>query len=349
MGTATISYGPKLGLINNAAINQVYVNQLRAFLQAMDQLINGSVINATTAVPPSSPNNGDAYLLTGGTPSGAWLGQAGNIAVWDTQVTNAGTNTLNPAWVFYTPQQGWILWNIALAGLYVYNGSAWTSLAGGANFPTNTDITSMTGIPNTTINTSGYTYSDGTNPPIYVGNAATTASGVAGPNGLYWGTGNFTTPTSGGAAFIGEGPWTGLGVTGVGVGVVNSVGSSLIYGGGIGTTGTVEGNTIVALTSLQSRGIAQVTEVQSFGTVYPGATISFVSQITPPSTAGPVYSFQGGGTSAGSGNLMGFANYPAQTTVGAAGGASTLPVTPTGYLQVFINGNLQVIPYYAAA
>lgn len=35
------------------------------------------------------------------------------------------------------------------------------------------------------------------------------------------------------------------------------------------------------------------------------------------------------------------------TTVGAPGGASALPLTPTGYLQVTINGTLQKIPYYA--
>lgn len=38
-----------------------------------------------------------------------------------------------------------------------------------------------------------------------------------------------------------------------------------------------------------------------------------------------------------------------QTTVGAAGGASALPATPTGYLK-FINGNTEyVIPYYAVS
>ena len=35
------------------------------------------------------------------------------------------------------------------------------------------------------------------------------------------------------------------------------------------------------------------------------------------------------------------------TTVGAAGGASALPATPTGYLQVVIGGTTYKIPYYA--
>jgi hypothetical protein len=36
-----------------------------------------------------------------------------------------------------------------------------------------------------------------------------------------------------------------------------------------------------------------------------------------------------------------------QTTVGAAGGASAIPATPTGYLTVNIGNASYVIPYYA--
>lgn len=42
-------------------------------------------------------------------------------------------------------------------------------------------------------------------------------------------------------------------------------------------------------------------------------------------------------------------NGATQTTVGAAGGASGLPATPTGYAKININGTDQVVPYYAAA
>lgn len=38
-----------------------------------------------------------------------------------------------------------------------------------------------------------------------------------------------------------------------------------------------------------------------------------------------------------------------QTTVGAAGGASALPATPTGYLRFYLGSTQYVIPYYAAA
>lgn len=36
-----------------------------------------------------------------------------------------------------------------------------------------------------------------------------------------------------------------------------------------------------------------------------------------------------------------------QTTVGAAGGATALPATPTGYIVVVINGAEYIVPYYA--
>jgi len=38
---------------------------------------------------------------------------------------------------------------------------------------------------------------------------------------------------------------------------------------------------------------------------------------------------------------------PAQGTVGAAGGASALPATPTGYFTIKVNGSTFVVPYYA--
>ena len=42
-------------------------------------------------------------------------------------------------------------------------------------------------------------------------------------------------------------------------------------------------------------------------------------------------------------------NTTVQTTVGAAGGATALPATPTGYVLININGTNRAIPYYAAS
>lgn len=42
-------------------------------------------------------------------------------------------------------------------------------------------------------------------------------------------------------------------------------------------------------------------------------------------------------------------NITLQSTVGAAGGASALPATPTGYVLINLNGTNRAIPYYAAS
>lgn len=339
---ATISFGPKLGLLNNAAINQTYYDQLRKLIQALDQLIMGNVINATAVVPPSSPNNGDSYLISS-TPSGAWSTfPVNSIAVWDTQVTNSGTNTLNPAWVNYVPKSGWIIWNIALGSLVVFNGSAWTPFAGGANFPTNTDITSMTGIPNTGISSTGYTYNDGTNPPTYVGNAA--LPGDSGQNGFRWGTGSWSSPTSVGTVIIGNGPWTGLDATGVGVGVVSTGGgATVLNANGLQSSGTVESNFGNFLTQLQCTGNLKTDFI---GTVTPGVALQLSANGL--TTAGqPVVLINGG---AGNIGLLGFnSSYSTQTTVGAAGAASALPATPSIYLPVVVGTTIYVLPLYAHA
>lgn len=38
-----------------------------------------------------------------------------------------------------------------------------------------------------------------------------------------------------------------------------------------------------------------------------------------------------------------------QTTVGAAGGATALPATPTGYLKMVLNDTEYVLPFYAVS
>lgn len=50
-----------------------------------------------------------------------------------------------------------------------------------------------------------------------------------------------------------------------------------------------------------------------------------------------------------SGNNTVRINFTTQTTVGAAGGASALPLTPTGYVIINIGGTEYVIPYYPKA
>jgi hypothetical protein len=334
---ATISFGPNLGLINNAAINQVYVNQLRQFLQAIDQLIMGNVINATTVVPPTSPNNGDAYLLTN-VPSGAWTGNQFNIAVWTTQFTLAGTNTLSPRWIFYTPKPGWILWNQALAELISYNGSTWSPLGGGANFPTNTDITSMTGIPNTSISSTGYSFNDGTD----------LAASISGTAGIQLGTGSFS---SGTVAQMANQSWPGFGYTGIGIGVSGSGEASIMYPGTIATSGTVIGEGVISIGLMQAGGLRVGS---SSGTALITANAANLPLVIAAESATTVLNSviidSGSGTAPIPHiGLFGFTTYNTQTTVGAAGSASAVPALPLGYLPFTINGTEVVLAYYAHA
>lgn len=127
-----ISYGPNLGLINNASIGENYTDAMRLFLQAIDTLVQTSVYTTSATSPPSNPVNGNAYLLITGTPSGAWTGYSGYIAVWNTQVTTSGTNTQVPQWVFYKPNSGWLVWVISTSTLLVFNGTSWSPVVSGA-------------------------------------------------------------------------------------------------------------------------------------------------------------------------------------------------------------------------
>lgn len=129
----SIALGPKLQLLYNSSIGETYYDELRLFLQAIDTLVQLSVISATVSAPPVSPNGGDAYLLLGGTPTDSWTGFAGYVAVWDAQWTTPGTNTQIPQWVFYKPNAGWLVWTIATNSLAIFDGTNWTSVTQGGS------------------------------------------------------------------------------------------------------------------------------------------------------------------------------------------------------------------------
>jgi hypothetical protein len=125
MADAIISYGPKIGLINNAAIGEDYYDQFRPFLRGFDALVQASVIS-TLATPPSSPNDGDAYIVQSGT--GIWATHNNHIAVWSAQVTQAGTDVLTPGWDYYVPKAGWIVYDTSTSCWSFFNGTAWTEI-----------------------------------------------------------------------------------------------------------------------------------------------------------------------------------------------------------------------------
>jgi hypothetical protein len=306
----SISFGPRLGLLYNALIGESYFDSLRLFLQNIDALLQGSVINATQSAPPVSPNPGDAYLLTGGTPSGVWTGKAGQIAFWDAQLTTSGTNTVVPGWVFLVPQAGWIVWNVAVTSLIVFNGTSWSTIGGGANFPTNTDITSMTGIPNTTINTSGYIYNDGTDLPVTI-----SSTGV-----VFGANYNSGTPGAGymSTAFIS---------------CQSILAESLISAAGQLRVGDGASQSTPGV--IQSYATGQSINIGPLGTTTNKLAVGILA---------------GQGSPALNVGLLGLeGNYYTQTTVGSAGSASAPPASPSIYVPIDINGTVYVFAGYAQA
>lgn len=101
-------------LAANQANAHTTVNEQVGYLDAHVHL---AVINRTTTTPPGSPTTGDRYLIAA-SPTGAWTGQAGSVAVY-----------INGGWKFSTPKEGWWLWDNATDKMFRYTGSAWKEVA----------------------------------------------------------------------------------------------------------------------------------------------------------------------------------------------------------------------------
>lgn len=75
----------------------------------------GNVIDRDLSTPPGSPSTGDSYLVAS-SPTGAWAGQAGNIA------------TYVGAWLFTPAAEGGTIWVEDENLLLLYVGSGWEAI-----------------------------------------------------------------------------------------------------------------------------------------------------------------------------------------------------------------------------
>lgn len=100
-----------------AALEDGWGDQMNANLRAVDLLLQARVIARDLAAPPGSPSNGDAYIVPTGA-TGAWSSQVGKIARWCSTLST-------PAWEFFTPRTGWLVWVINDAAPWRYSGTAW--------------------------------------------------------------------------------------------------------------------------------------------------------------------------------------------------------------------------------
>ncbi|MDR3494082.1 MAG: DUF2793 domain-containing protein [Ancalomicrobiaceae bacterium] len=108
----------RLGLpLIDAAQAQKHVTHNEA-INALDQLVQASVLTRTLAAPPASPADGDAYIVAS-SPTGAWAGKSNDIAAWQDGI-----------WCFYAPRPGWCAWVVDETRSFAWSGSAWVEAFG---------------------------------------------------------------------------------------------------------------------------------------------------------------------------------------------------------------------------
>jgi hypothetical protein len=108
---------PRLALPElSASQAQKHVTVNEALIK-LDCLVDLYFLSRTLTAPPSSPSDGDAYLVAS-SATGSWSGYDGKIAY-----------RIDAAWRFYTPVRGMRAYNAADGKFYVYTGSAWVDLS----------------------------------------------------------------------------------------------------------------------------------------------------------------------------------------------------------------------------
>ena len=85
-------------------------------LSRLDGLVQLSVISSTLTTPPTTPAEGDRYIVAAGA-TGAWAGWDDSVALFS-----------GGAWLRMIPQTGWLAWDQASNSALVWTGSAWSGL-----------------------------------------------------------------------------------------------------------------------------------------------------------------------------------------------------------------------------
>jgi len=91
---------------------------LPVYVQADSSTINSYDVLNSQNTPPVSPSTGDVYLV-GNSPSGAWVGQAKDIAEWN-----------GSSWDFTDGVQGDFLYNATNALTYIFRSGNWVQTTG---------------------------------------------------------------------------------------------------------------------------------------------------------------------------------------------------------------------------
>ena len=104
-----------LGLpIVEASQSQKHIPVNESF-EVLDDIVQLSVVSASTTTPPGSPSDGQRWIIPNGA-TGIWAGKQTQIATWK-----------NGAWRYYSPKTGWRAFNQQTSTLLLFNGSNWVS------------------------------------------------------------------------------------------------------------------------------------------------------------------------------------------------------------------------------
>lgn len=99
-------------LVSAQAQKHVTVNEALARIDAATQL---AVLDRDSATPPTTPADGDRYLIATSATE-AWSGQDGKVALWDDSTGG---------WIFLAPRIGWRLWVVDEQILLVLTDTGW--------------------------------------------------------------------------------------------------------------------------------------------------------------------------------------------------------------------------------
>lgn len=108
---------PRLGLpyiLGGQALKHITHNEA---LQKLDTLVQACVESMAITTPPSTPIEGEAYIVPIGA-TGAWAGHGTEITVFQ-----------SGAWTFYDPASGWQAYDRATGTLRLFSGTEWVAIA----------------------------------------------------------------------------------------------------------------------------------------------------------------------------------------------------------------------------
>lgn len=93
-------------------------------LRRLDVLVNASVISAQVITPPLAPSDSEGYLIPAGATD-AFENRTNELAFYQ-----------DGAWVFLTPQAGWLCYVESGASFLLFDGASWNPITIGNEFQT---------------------------------------------------------------------------------------------------------------------------------------------------------------------------------------------------------------------